>query len=78
MRLEIAVGEMKPVEVVGVVLVGRRESESSVTVDADDIFGAGGGFGEGDFSVLDDGSLGERIQVLYGLGAVDGGALVQD
>ena len=77
MRLQIAVGEMEPVEIVGVVLVRGRERELAVAVRVDDVFGAGGRFGKREGSVLDDGGLAERVQVLDGLGGEDGCALVQ-
>jgi len=50
-RLEVAVGEVEPVEVVGVVGVGRWEYEAVVAVDPDYIFAACGTFGEGDWAV---------------------------
>lgn len=42
LRLQIAVGEMEPVEIVGVVLVRGWERELAITVHVDDVFGAGG------------------------------------
>ena len=77
MRLQTAVREMEPVEIVGVVLVRGRERELPVAVHVDDVFGAGGGLGEREASVLYDGGRAERAQVLDGLGGEDGGALVQ-
>lgn len=76
--LEGAVGEMEPVEVVGVVLVGRRKRETAVTVLVDDVLDAGAGFGEGEVVILDDGRLAEGIEVFDGLRGEDGVALVED
>lgn len=55
LRLQIAVREMEPVEIVGVVLVRGWERELAITVHVDDVFGAGGG------------GLDERVQALDGL-----------
>jgi len=52
MRRQSAFDGMKPVEIVGVVLVRGRECEIPVAVHVDNVFGAGGGFGEREASVL--------------------------
>ena len=78
MWMEVAVGEMEPIEVVGIVWMRGWESESPIAVDIDDVFGTSAGFSESHCSVLNDGGLGEWIQVFDGLRGVDWGALVQD
>ena len=77
MGLESPVREMKPVEIVGVVLVRGGECEVSIAMFMDDVFGARSRFGEREASVLDHGCLACWIKVLDGLRGEDGGALVQ-
>lgn len=76
MWLQIAVREVEPVEIIGIVRVRGREREVAVAVLVNDVFDAGGGLGECEAAVLDDGGLAERAQVVDGLGREDRGTLV--
>ena len=78
MGLQRAVGEMEPVQVVGIVLMRRRQCELSVAVDVDDVFCACCGFGECEISILDHGSLAQGIEVFDGLRGEDWCSLVEN
>ena len=78
MGLQRAVGKVEPVQVVGIVLMRRRQCESSITVDVDDVFCACGGFGECEISVLDYGRLAQRIEGFDGSGGEDWCSLVEN
>ena len=77
LRLQVAVGEVEPVEVVGIVLVRRRERKSAVAVFVDDVLGAGSRLSESEVSILDYGSLTEWMEIVDRLWGEDGVALVE-
>ena len=77
MWLQRAIGEVEPVQVVGIVLMRRRQCESSVAVDVDDVFCACCGFGECEASVLDYRCLAQGIEGFDGLGGEDWCSLVE-
>lgn len=68
---------MEPIEVVGVVFVRGREGEAGPAVDVVDVIDAGGGFGEGEGPVLDDGRCLQRVKFLYRVWGEQGVALVE-
>lgn len=76
--LQRAVGEVEPVQVVGIVLMRRRQYEPSIAVDVDDVFCACCGLGECEISVLDHGSLAQGVEGSDGLGGEDWCSLVEN
>jgi hypothetical protein len=69
---------MKPVEIFGIVFVGRWQRKPPVTINVNDVFDASSGFRECETPVLDDRGLAEWIEVFDRLWREDRGALVEN
>ena len=76
--MQVSVGKVKPIKVLGVVFVARAQCKPAVTVFLDDVLADGTALRKGDFSILDEGGLTEGIQVFDRLRREKRVALVND